>query len=337
MTLVRAIAVVLLLWSSTAWAATLSWTSNTDSDLAGYHVYQCTQLPCTRTSGTASSLATLGTSTSFDIGTPAVTEYYFVTAYDFANNESAGSAVATFTPVGSAPPVAAPAIGASPTSLSFTATQGGADPATQAISVSNLGGGTPTWGVSSDSAWMSRTPNSGTGTGVLTIGVTTGSLTAGTYNDTVKIWLPGATTSLNVPVTFTVGTAPVPPALGASPISLSFTATKGGAAPATQTLNISNTGGGTLNWTASDNATWLTLSRTSGTGNGIVTVSAVAGAAAVGTYSGSITLTVVGSASVTLPVTLTVVATAPVTSPVTTTLKSPSSPHGLAVGFGKKK
>ena len=336
MVLVRAIAGVLMLWSSTAWAATLSWTANTDSDLAGYHVYQCTQLPCTRTSGTASSLATLGTSTSFDIGTPAVTEYYFVTAYDFSNNESAGSAVATFTPVGSTPPVAAPAIGASPMSLSFTATQGGADPATQSISVSNLGGGTPTWSVSSDSAWMSRTPNTGAGNGVLTIGVTTGSLTAGTYNDAVKIWLIGAITPITVPVTFTIGSAPVPPALGASPTSLSFTATQG-VAPATQNVNISNTGGGTLNWTASDNATWLNLSRTSGTGNGIVTVSAVPGAAAVGTYSGSITLTVVGGASVTLPVTLTVVATAPVTSPVTITLKSPATPHGLSVGWLKKK
>ena len=157
--LVRSIATVLMLWSSTAWAATLSWTANSDSDLAGYHVYRCTQLPCTRTSGTASSLATLGTSTSFNIGTPAVTEYYFVTAYDFANNESAGSGIATFTPVGSTPPAAPPAIGASPMSLSFTSTQGGADPATQSISVSNLGGGTPTWGVSNDAAWMWHAPN----------------------------------------------------------------------------------------------------------------------------------------------------------------------------------
>ena len=109
---VRAIAGVLMLWCSAAWATTLSWNSNNESDLAGYHVYRCTQLPCTRTSGTASSLATLGTATSFDIGTPAVTQHYFITAYDFANNESAGSGLATFTPVGSTPPVAPPAISA---------------------------------------------------------------------------------------------------------------------------------------------------------------------------------------------------------------------------------
>lgn len=111
---------------------------------------------------------------------------------------------------------------------------------------------------------------------------------------------------------------------------------KGGAAPATQNVNISNTGGGTLNWTAGDNATWLTLSRTSGTGNGVVTVSVVAGTAAVGTYNGSITLTVIGASSVTIPVKLTVVATAPVPPPVAPPLgasAAPPTPGGLSINF----
>ena len=56
-------------------------------------------------------------------------------------------------------------------------------------------------------------------------------------------------TPVTVPVTFTVAAAPVPPAIGASPTALSFTATQGGANPATQTVTISNTGGGTLSWT----------------------------------------------------------------------------------------
>ena len=69
----------------------------------------------------------------------------------------------------------------------------------------------------------------------------------------------------------------VNPAIGASPTSLSFTATQGGGNPATQTVSISNTGGGTLSWTASDNAAWLTLSPASGTGNGAVTLTATTG------------------------------------------------------------
>jgi len=61
--------------------------------------------------------------------------------------------------------------------------------------------------------------------------------------------------------------APGTAAIGASPTSLSFTAQQGGGNPAAQTVSISNTGGGTLNWSASDNAAWLTLTPASDTGN----------------------------------------------------------------------
>jgi hypothetical protein len=101
---VKAITCVLVLWSSTAWGGPLAWNANSESDLAGYRVYQCTQQPCTLTSGKASTLATLGKVTSFNIGTPAATQYYFITAYDLANLESGASNLATFIPAGSTPP-----------------------------------------------------------------------------------------------------------------------------------------------------------------------------------------------------------------------------------------
>ena len=47
----RAITGVLVLWSSTAWGATLTWNANSEPDMAGYRVYQCSQQPCTRSSG----------------------------------------------------------------------------------------------------------------------------------------------------------------------------------------------------------------------------------------------------------------------------------------------
>ena len=100
----RAIVGVLVLWSSTAWGATLTWTLNSESDLAGYHVYHCSQLPCAKSSGTATLLATLGKVTSFNIGTPAVTQYYAITAYDLVNNESGLSSVVTYLPAGTSPP-----------------------------------------------------------------------------------------------------------------------------------------------------------------------------------------------------------------------------------------
>ena len=80
-----------------------------------------------------------------------------------------------------------------------------------------------------------------------------------------------------MPVTFTVTAAPVPPAIGTSPTNFSFTATQGGNNPANQTLSLSNTGGGTLTWTASDNAPWLTLDTGIRAGNGTVTLTAATG------------------------------------------------------------
>ncbi len=93
-----AMAVGLLLWSTMAWGATLTWDANTESDLAGYRVYQCNQLPCRQDKGTATMLVTLGKVTSFEIGKPAITKYYMITAYDFANNESDPSGVVIYTP-----------------------------------------------------------------------------------------------------------------------------------------------------------------------------------------------------------------------------------------------
>ncbi len=92
------LAAVLIFWGSTAWGATLTWDANTEPDHAGYRVYQCDQLPCSREDGTATSLATLGKVTSFNIGTPAVAQFYVITAHDLTNNESEESNVVTYDP-----------------------------------------------------------------------------------------------------------------------------------------------------------------------------------------------------------------------------------------------
>jgi hypothetical protein len=104
---VKAITCVLVLWSSTAWGATLTWNANSEPDLEGYRVYQCGGLPCTQTSG-ASLLVTLGKVTSLNIGTPAKIQYYFLTAYNLTNRESGASNLAVFVPVGSPPPPPTP-------------------------------------------------------------------------------------------------------------------------------------------------------------------------------------------------------------------------------------
>ncbi|MEK7761905.1 MAG: hypothetical protein AAB433_10015 [Nitrospirota bacterium] len=98
----------------------------------------------------------------------------------------------------------------------------------------------------------------------------------------------------------------VSPVIGTTPTSLSFISQKGGGDPAAQSLTVSNVGGGTLTWLASDNLPWLFLRPASGTGSGVVTVSVMMGSQAVGIYSGTVIVSAPGATVVNVPVTFTV-------------------------------
>lgn len=98
-----------------------------------------------------------------------------------------------------------PTIGVSPTSLSFTATAGGSNPANQTVSITNTGGGTLNWSQTDNASWLTVTPASGTAPSTLTAAVSISGLTAGTYNGTITVTATGATnTPVNIPVTLTV-------------------------------------------------------------------------------------------------------------------------------------
>src|SRR5262249_39631240 len=79
------------------------------------------------------------------------------------------------------PPSINPAIAASPTALSFTAQQGGANPAAQTVTISNTGGPL-SWSASENAAWLTLSPASGSGTGTLAASVNPAGLATGTYN-----------------------------------------------------------------------------------------------------------------------------------------------------------
>lgn len=215
-----------------------------------------------------------------------------------------------------------PAIGASPTSFSFAATQGGANPATQTVTISNTGGGTLSWTAGETATWLTLSPASGTANGAVTLSATTGTLTAATYTGTVTLSGGTGVTPVTVPVTFTVAAASVPPAIGASPTSFSFAAAQGAANPTFQLLNITNPGGGTLTWSITDNQTWLTLNATSGTTTtetDSVTLSVNTNGLQAATHSATITVSATGASNTpqTIPVTLTL--SAPATASATLT------------------
>jgi hypothetical protein len=207
------------------------------------------------------------------------------------------------------PPPTPPALAVTPASLTFSGTQGGASPAAKTLAVSNSGGGTLSWTASDDAPWLSVSPGSGTNAGTVTVTPSTTGLTAGTYTATVTIDAGGASGSPKaIGVTLTVDPPP-PPTLGVSPTTLAFSATQGGAAPASKTATVSNTGTGTLDFTVSDDASWLGVTPASGTAPATLTASVNPTGLSAGTYTGTITVT--GAAGVagspkTIGVTLTV-------------------------------
>jgi len=73
-------------------------------------------------------------------------------------------------------------------------------------------------------------------------------------------------------------------------IGMSFSAAEGGSNPDPQTFTISNSGGGTLEWSVLDDASWLSCSPSSGSGNATITVDVSIGSLGVGTYNGIITV-----------------------------------------------
>lgn len=104
--------------------------------------------------------------------------------------------------------VNAPALAVSPLSLSFSAFVDGIPPSDQTISIENSGiPGEMTWSVEDDASWLSASPLSGNGSGLLTVSASHAGLEAGIYNGTITISSPQASNSpIHVPITLTVET-----------------------------------------------------------------------------------------------------------------------------------
>ena len=206
------------------------------------------------------------------------------------------------------------ALQVSPSALTFSATSGGADPSPQTIALSTSRSREQTWTVTENAPWITVTPSSGTiatETDTVSVRATTAGLTTGSYSTQITIIETSRSGRIRrtiLPVTLSVtGTAAIP-AIQLSLSSLAFLGTAGGANPVPNTFNISNTGGGTLVWTASNATGWLTLSPASGTNSGTVTASVNLAGLAAGTYSAIISVTASGVPAKSLPVTLTITA-----------------------------
>ncbi len=81
------------------------------------------------------------------------------------------------------------------------------------------------------------------------------------------------------------------PVIGLSRTTLNFGGTTSGIVTNAQMVLISNSGSGTLNWSAASNASWLTVTPASGTGDTLVSISVNPAGLFAGTHNGTITIT----------------------------------------------
>ena len=100
------------------------------------------------------------------------------------------------------------------------------------------------------------------------------------------------------------------PEISLSSQKLQFSSTAA-ATPPSQSVTISNTGAGTLQWTATSSAAWLSVSPTSGTGSAVLSVSASPNGLTAGNYSATISIAASGAANTPQSIAVTFTVTVP--------------------------
>jgi uncharacterized protein (TIGR03437 family) len=199
-----------------------------------------------------------------------------------------------------------PSVSVSPASLAFAYQVGGPLPQTQTVNVygMNYGQQAFTAAVATGGTWLSVAPTSGTTTATMTVRVSPTGLAPGVYNGSVSV-TPTGGSAVSVPVIVTVtGTS----ALSANPNAVNFTYAQGANAPGSQLIQVSSAGSGSVAFTATSNASWLTVSPQSGAAPVMLTVSVSVRGLGIGAYGGAISITPAGGSPLSIPVNLVITA-----------------------------
>lgn len=232
-----------------------------------------------------------------------------VTSYGFPNSPlvvpvvvlvSGSSVTATVTPGKS--------------SLTFLAALNGARPPWQQLTIGSAAAVNYTATATTqngNSTWLGISPSGSLNTGTspsLTVSVNQDGLPEGTYSGNISLIAGGMSQTVPVKLAVSAGGN-----VTVTPTSLDFVYTSGGSAPAPQQYTIKAAAGTAaiaagLAVTTQSGGDWLSPGSASGIVNAGMTLSASVfpGSLAAGLYRGSIVLTPVGGAQVTIPVTLTV-------------------------------
>jgi FtsP/CotA-like multicopper oxidase with cupredoxin domain len=191
--------------------ASLTWTDNSTTE-TGFTIQRS---PISTFAGPGTvTFATGPNATSYTDTTiaPDTTYFYRVIASTAVGNVSLIPGAYPWASADSAPSNTAatsgPIIKLGATSLTYALIVGSVSTPAQTVVVSNAGGGTLSWTASTAQTWLSVTPASGTGQGLLTIGILPGGLTPGTYNGTISVAAAGASnTPQAISVKLTVAAA----------------------------------------------------------------------------------------------------------------------------------
>jgi len=213
--------------------------------------------------------------------------------------------------------------------LQFAYTIGGSPPASQSVSISSSTATTLSWSAASNAGWLIPGSQSGTTPATLTISVNTTALTPGPYTGAITVTATGASNSPQM-ISVHLTVLGQPPLIALSSTRANFAYTTGGTVPPAQQFALSNSGGGTLTWSAASNANWLSVSPPSGTATSTLTVVVIPSSLPPGPYSGVVTITASGASNSpqAITVTLTVSPAAPsvIVTSVTNSASSVSGP-----------
>jgi hypothetical protein len=167
-----------------------------------------------------------------------------------------------------------PTLTRSPAQLTFSAAGSGGLPLSQDVTLStqqnlNLNYTTSISYGAGPTDWLNVAPASGAAPGTATVSVNTTALASGTYTATLSFATAAQTVS--VAVSYVISSS----VLTFNPTAPSFTIGPGSGAPdLSQSVGVGSTGAA-LSWTAVSSKPWVTVSPTSGTSGGSVTLSLV--------------------------------------------------------------
>ncbi len=177
-----------------------------------------------------------------------------------------------------------------PDSIGFTATEGGSNPASQALAVTDGFGGNIQYTSSEAIDFITLTNPNGTTPGVITVNCDITGKTPGSYAGSFEVASAQAGNSpRTVKVTLVVN--PRPKNLVLKPDTLNFRATQFGADPAPQAFQILEEGGALIAYTSTTTANWFTMTNPDGTTPGVDTVKMSVAGFNAGTYTDSIMVT----------------------------------------------